>query len=66
MLEKCRNKELKEAWLDVWGSVSQLYFLINILPSSKSILKHHLCKRIEKLSRALQIYADISRENNKS
>ena len=58
--DKVKAKEAYEVWYDIWGHMGSLSAQITMLPDSER--KHILRQRLEDLSRAIQLYSQLSED----
>lgn len=58
--DKVKAKEAYEVWYDIWGYMGSLSGRITLLPDSEH--KHILRQKLEELSRAIQLYSQLSED----
>ena len=58
--DKVKAKEAYEVWYDIWGHMGSLSGRITLLPEGDH--KHILRQKLEELSRAIQLYSQLSED----
>ena len=59
-MQKSESKEAYEIWYDIWAHMGSLSGQIFLLPDNKH--KHRLRQKLEELSKAIQLYSQLSDE----
>ena len=58
--QKSKTKEAYEIWYDIWGHMGSLSGQITMLPEGE--YKYNLRQKLEELSRAIQLYSQLSED----